>query len=49
VDVVALSFVRSADDIRMAKSLMREFGKSVPVMRSWKSRKRSSIWKRFWK
>ena len=26
VDVVALSFVRSADDIRMAKSLMRELG-----------------------
>ncbi len=32
VDVVALSFVRSADDIRMAKSLMREFGKSVPIV-----------------
>jgi pyruvate kinase len=32
VDVVALSFVRSADDIRMAKSKMREFGKSVPII-----------------
>jgi pyruvate kinase len=32
VDVVALSFVRSADDIRMAKSLMRELGKSVPII-----------------
>jgi len=32
VDVVALSFVRSAEDIRMAKSLMRELGKSVPVI-----------------
>jgi pyruvate kinase len=32
VDVVALSFVRSADDIRVAKSLMREFGKSVPII-----------------
>jgi len=32
VDVVALSFVRSADDIHMAKSLMREFGKSVPII-----------------
>ena len=32
VDVVALSFVRSADDIRMAKNLMREFGKSVPII-----------------
>ncbi|HMD17181.1 MAG TPA: pyruvate kinase [Terriglobales bacterium] len=32
VDVVALSFVRSADDIRTAKSLMREFGKSVPII-----------------
>src|SRR6202030_112047 len=32
VDVVALSFVRSADDIRMAKSLIREFGKSVPII-----------------
>jgi pyruvate kinase len=32
VDVVALSFVRSADDIRMAKTLMREFGKSVPII-----------------
>jgi pyruvate kinase len=32
VDVVALSFVRSADDIRLAKSLMREFGKSVPII-----------------
>jgi pyruvate kinase len=32
VDVVALSFVRSADDIRTAKSLMRGFGKSVPII-----------------
>ena len=32
VDVVALSFVRSADDIRMAKNLMRELGKSVPIV-----------------
>ncbi|MGA3194788.1 MAG: pyruvate kinase [Terriglobales bacterium] len=32
VDVVALSFVRSADDIRMAKSLMIEYGKSVPIV-----------------
>lgn len=32
VDVVALSFVRSADDIRMAKSLMSEFGRSVPIV-----------------
>jgi len=32
VDAVALSFVRSADDIRMAQSLMREFGKSVPIV-----------------
>jgi pyruvate kinase len=32
VDVVALSFVRSAEDIRMAKLLMREFGKSVPIV-----------------
>jgi len=32
VDVVALSFVRSADDIREAKILMRKFGKSVPII-----------------
>jgi pyruvate kinase len=32
VDVVALSFVRSADDIRLAKSLMHELGKAVPVI-----------------
>jgi pyruvate kinase len=32
IDVVALSFVRSADDIRTAKTLMREFGKSVPII-----------------
>jgi pyruvate kinase len=32
VDVVALSFVRSADDLRMAKALMREFGRSVPIV-----------------
>jgi len=32
VDVVALSFVRSADDVRRAKSLMREYGKSVPII-----------------
>lgn len=32
VDVVALSFVRSADDIRRAKSLMSEFGRSVPIV-----------------
>ena len=32
VDAVALSFVRSADDIRMAKDLMRKYGKSVPIV-----------------
>ena len=32
VDAIALSFVRSADDIREAKTLMREFGKSVPIV-----------------
>jgi pyruvate kinase len=32
VDVVALSFVRSADDIRTAKTLMRQLGKSVPII-----------------
>jgi pyruvate kinase len=32
VDVVALSFVRSADDIREAKNLMREFGKTIPIV-----------------
>jgi pyruvate kinase len=32
VDVVALSFVRSADDIRLAKTLMRQLGKSVPIV-----------------
>ena len=32
VDLVALSFVRSADDVREAKSLMRDFGKSVPII-----------------
>jgi pyruvate kinase len=32
IDVVALSFVRSADDVRTAKTLMREFGKSVPII-----------------
>ena len=32
VDAVALSFVRSADDIRMAKELMREYGKAVPII-----------------
>jgi pyruvate kinase len=32
VDVVALSFVRSADDIRTAKTLMQKLGKSVPII-----------------
>ena len=32
VDAVALSFVRSADDLRMAKDLMRHYGKSVPIV-----------------
>ena len=32
VDAIALSFVRSADDIRLAKSRMRQFGRSVPVV-----------------
>jgi len=32
VDAVALSFVRSAEDIRMAKEMMRKFGKSVPLV-----------------
>ena len=32
VDVVALSFVRSAADIMVAKNLMRQYGKSVPII-----------------
>jgi pyruvate kinase len=32
VDAVALSFVRSAGDIRMAQDLMREYGKSAPIV-----------------
>ena len=32
VDVIALSFVRSAEDIRLVKRLMREYGKPVPVI-----------------
>ena len=32
VDAVALSFVRSAGDLRMAKDQMRKFGKSVPII-----------------
>ncbi|MBZ5655150.1 MAG: pyruvate kinase [Acidobacteriia bacterium] len=32
VDAVALSFVRSADDLRMAHELMRKYGKSVPIV-----------------
>jgi len=32
VDAVALSFVRSADDIRATKALMRKYGKSVPII-----------------
>jgi pyruvate kinase len=32
VDAVALSFVRSADDLRMTKDLMRKYGKSVPLI-----------------
>jgi pyruvate kinase len=32
VDLVALSFVRSGDDIREAKSLMRDLEKSVPII-----------------
>jgi pyruvate kinase len=32
VDAVALSFVRSADDIRMAQDLMDEYGRSVPIV-----------------
>jgi pyruvate kinase len=32
VDAVALSFVRSADDLRITKDLMRNYGKSVPII-----------------
>jgi pyruvate kinase len=32
IDVIALSFVRSAEDVRTAKTLMRELGKSVPII-----------------
>ena len=32
VDAIALSFVRSADDLRMAEDLMRKYGKSVPII-----------------
>jgi pyruvate kinase len=32
VDLIALSFVRSASDVRQAKDLIREHGKSVPLI-----------------
>ena len=32
VDTVALSFVRSADDVRVAKDLMTELGRPVPIV-----------------
>jgi len=32
VDAVALSFVRSPDDVRMAKDLMRKYGKFAPII-----------------
>ena len=32
VDAIALSFVRSADDLRLAKEVMRSYGKSVPII-----------------
>ena len=32
IDVVALSFVRSADDIRLAQELMSEYGRAVPIV-----------------
>ena len=32
VDAIALSFVRSADDLRITKDLMRNYGKSVPIV-----------------
>ncbi len=32
VDIVALSFVRSADDIRLLRSIMKEQGKMVPIV-----------------
>jgi pyruvate kinase len=32
VDAVALSFVRSAEDVLLGKTLMREYGKSVPII-----------------
>ena len=32
VDIVALSFVRSADDIRLAQELMSEYGHAVPIV-----------------
>ena len=32
VDAVALSFVRSADDIRLAHELMAEYGRAVPIV-----------------
>jgi pyruvate kinase len=32
VDAVALSFVRSAEDVRMAQSLMRAAGRTVPII-----------------
>ncbi|HUM06080.1 MAG TPA: pyruvate kinase [Terriglobales bacterium] len=32
VDAVALSFVRSADDVRLAQELMHEYGRSVPIV-----------------
>ncbi|MGB9491487.1 MAG: pyruvate kinase [Terriglobales bacterium] len=32
VDVVALSFVRSAEDVLLGRTLMHEYGKSVPII-----------------
>jgi len=47
--VIALSFVRSAEDIRRAKTLMRGFGKSVPIIAKLEKPQAIDAWKKSWK
>ena len=46
VDLVALSFVRSPADVEVAHEVMDRVGRRVPLIASWRSRRRSTTWKR---
>jgi len=49
VDMVAASFIRTAEDVRAVKRFIAEHNSDVPLIAKLESRRRSNTWKKFLK